>query len=154
VVFLNAYFKANVGPFQSFRQSSTTMTSPLLEFLIFIGLLNTFLLVRFFIYYLILVLIPIALLICTENTFWDISRDGTPNFVELFKKSFTSYVKSGMRERVERDIDVLRNEQGEFLVTKDFKAKFYKFIVDHYLRKFRLTFYLHSTNLTTGTVFA
>jgi hypothetical protein len=110
-----------------------------------------------FIYYAILVLIPIALLICTENTFWDNSRDGTRNFVELFKKSFTSYVKSGMREMVERDIDILRNEQGAsgFSVTEDFKAKFYKFIVDHYLCKFNFNcFYLHSTHLTTGTVFA
>jgi hypothetical protein len=78
-------------------------------------------------------LIPIALLICTENTFWDIS--GAQNFVELFKTSFTSYVESGMRGMVERDIDILRNEQGGFSVTEDFKAKFYKFIVDHYLRK-------------------
>ena len=79
-----------------------------------------------------------------ENTFWDISRDG--NFVELFKKSFTSYVESGMREMVEIDIDILRNEQGEFLVTKDFNANFYNFIVDHYLRKF-YCFYLRSTHL-------
>ena len=59
--------------------------------------------------------------------------------VELFKKSFTLYVKSGMREKTERDIDILlRNERGELLaqVTEDFDAEFYKFIVDHYLRKF------------------
>ena len=53
-----------------------------------------------------------------------------------FKKSFTLYVESGMIEKVEIDLDALRNEQGEFLVTGDFNAKFYKFIVDHYLRKF------------------
>jgi hypothetical protein len=98
------------------------------------------------IYYLILVLIPIALLICTENTFWDISRDGTRNFVELFKKSFTSYVESGMSKMVERDIDILRNKQGEFSVTEDFKAKFYKFIVDHYLCKFQLFQFVLSTS--------
>ena len=34
------------------------------------------------------------------------------------------------------DIDILQNGQGESLLTKDFKAKFYKFIADHYLRKF------------------
>ena len=78
-----------------------------------------------------------------ENTFWDIGRDG--NFVELFEKSLTSYAESGMMEMVEKDIDILRNEQGEILVTKDFNAKFYKFIVDHYLRKF-YHFYLHSTS--------
>jgi hypothetical protein len=43
-----------------------------------------------------------------------------------------------MSKMVERDIDILRNEQGGFSVTKDFKAKFHKFIVDHYLRKFQL----------------
>jgi hypothetical protein len=91
-----------------------------------------------------LVLIPIALLICTENTFWDISGDETQNFVELFKTSFTSYVESGIREMVEREIDILRNEQGGFSVTEDFKAKFYKFIVDHYLRKFQ--FFLSALN--------
>ena len=78
--------------------------------------------------------LPTALLICIENTFWDINEDN--DFVELFKKSFKLYVDSGLREKTEREIEVLRNEQGEFLVTKDFNAKFYKFIVDHYLRKF------------------
>jgi len=34
---------------------------------------------------------------------------------------------------VEKDIDILRNEQGGFSVTEDFCEKFYKFIVDHYL---------------------
>ena len=97
-----------------------------------------------FYYYLILVFIPTALLICTENTLWDINGDG--NFVELFKKSFTLYVESGLREIAERDIDILRNEEGGFSVTKDFKAKFYKFIVDYYLRKFHC-FYSHLTCL-------
>ena len=47
-----------------------------------------------------------------------------------------------MREKTERDIDILlRNGRSELLallaqVTKDFNAEFYKFIVDHYLRKF------------------
>jgi hypothetical protein len=129
-VFLNAHFKAN------YLDQSSTSTH--FYFLIFIGQLNALLLVLFFIYY--LVLIPTALLICTENTFWDISSNG--NFAELFKKSFTSYVESGMEEMVEIDIDVLRNEQGGFSVTKDFEAKFYKFIVDHYLCKFHC-FYFH-----------
>ena len=57
--------------------------------------------------------------------------------MELFKKSFTLYVESGLREMTERDIDILRNEQGGFSVEDwDFIAKFCKFIVDHYLRKF------------------
>ena len=71
--------------------------------------------------------------------------------MKLFKKSFTLYVESGMRVMTERDmIVVLRNELGEISVpvTKDFKAKFYKFIVEHYLRKLHL-FYLHLTNLIT-----
>ena len=72
--------------------------------------------------------------------------DSFGNFVELFKKSFTLYVKSGMREMTERDIDILRNEQGEFSVTKAFKAKFYKFIVDHYLRKFHFFLFALDTS--------
>ena len=104
-----------------------------------------------FIYYPILVFIPTAVLICTENTFWDINEDG--NFVELFKKSFTLYVESGRREIVESDIDILRNEQGRFsLEDSDFNAKFYKFIVEHYLRKF-YCFYLHLTHLIIVFVF-
>jgi len=79
-------------------------------------------------------LIFTALLICTENTFWDrditSTRDSDDIFVESFRKSFTLYVESGMSRMVEIDIDMLRREQG---VTEDFKAKFYKFIVDHYL---------------------
>jgi hypothetical protein len=41
---------------------------------------------------------------------------------------------------VETDIDMLRNEQGDFLVTGDFKAKFHKFIVDHHLSKFHCSY--------------
>ena len=51
-----------------------------------------------------------------------------------------------MREKTERDIDILRSEQGELLVTKDFNAKFYKFIVDHYLRKFLFLFAFNTYN--------
>ena len=100
------------------------------------------------IYCLKIVYIPTALLICMENTSRAITKDW--NFVELFKKSFTSYVENGMSQLVETDIEILRNEHGGFLVTKDFKAKFYKFIVDHYLRKFHC-FLLHLTpwHLTT-----
>jgi len=73
-----------------------------------------------------------ALLICLENTFWNISRD--VNIVESFKKSFSLYVESGMRKKVEAEIDiVLRNEQGGFLVTEDFKAQFHKIIIEHHL---------------------
>ena len=53
-----------------------------------------------------------------------------------------------MREMTERDIDIFRNEQGEFSTTKDFSTRFYKFIIDHYLRKFHF-FYSHSTYLIT-----
>ena len=53
---------------------------------------------------------------------------------------------------VERDIEMLRNEQNEIsALAKGFNAKFYKFIVGHYLSKFHC-FYLHSTHL--NTVFA
>ena len=88
---------------------------------------------------------PTALLICMENTFWNISNDG--NFVELFKKSFTLYVESGMKKKMEAEIDILRNQGGQ-LVTKEFKAKFYKIIIEHYLSGFHC-FYFHLTYLTT-----
>ena len=87
---------------------------------------------------------PTGLLICMENTFWDVN--GGSNIVKLFKKSFTLYVESGMREMTERDIETLINEQGEIL--EDFSPKFSMFIFDHYLRKF-YCFYLHSTHLIT-----
>ena len=69
-----------------------------------------------------------------ENTFWDIEINS--NFVELFKKSFTLYVESGMREMMERDIEVLRNEQGDFLAGPAMVKDFNKFIVDNFLCKF------------------
>ena len=134
MVVLNAYFESSdFDPGPSFTR--TTMTNTYLEFLIFTGQLNAFLLVRLFVYYLIFVFVPTALLICMENTFWNVTKDG--GFVELFEKSFTSYVENGMMQLVETDIDILRDEQGGFSprVTKDFNAKFYKFIVDHFLRK-------------------
>ena len=121
-------------------------------YLIFTGLLNSFLLVWLFIYFLILLLISSGLLICMENTFWNINRDAS-NFVKLFKESFTLYVESGMREMTERDIEMLRNENGEFLdQEEDFNAKFCKFIFDHYLRKFHC-FYLYSTHLITVFIY-
>ena len=98
--------------------------------------------------FIILILIPTGLLICTENTFWNISQHGDVKFLELFKKSFTLYVESGMKEMVEIDIDTLRNEQGEFLEMEDFEAKFFKFITEHYLCKFYLfLFALDASNL-------
>jgi len=73
-----------------------------------------------------------GLLICMENTFWVI--DGHPNFVERFKKSFTVYVESGKREMTESDIEMFRNEGGEISAkARGFRAKFCKFIFDHYL---------------------
>jgi len=85
-------------------------------------------------------LILTALLICMENTFWDISRLQNGKFVELFQNSFMLYVESGMVKMVERDIDILKKKKKEVFVNikdfqdlVDFKAKFYKFIVDHYL---------------------
>ena len=131
VDFLNPYFKGN-----DFGPSPTTMSS----YLIFIGPLNAFLLVTF-IYFLIHFFILTALLICIENTFWDINGDG--NFVEQFKKSFTLYVESGMRDMTERDIEILRNEQNYDLTQSH--GEFYKFIVNHYLRKFHCL-YLHLTS--------
>ena len=52
-----------------------------------------------------------ALLICTENTFWDVGGDG--NFVQSFKKSFTFFVEHGTWEMVKINIDIFGNEQGE-----------------------------------------
>ena len=91
---------------------------------------------------------PTGLLICMENSFWNISRDG--NFVKSFKESFTLYIGSGMRMKAEEAVNILRNEQGgsEHKATDDFKARFYKLITDHYLRKIHC-FYIHSTCLTT-----
>ena len=55
--------------------------------------------------------------------------------MELFKKSFTLYVESGLSKKIEADIDILR-KQGGHLVTKEFKAKFCKIIMEHILCKF------------------
>ena len=67
-----------------------------------------------------------------ENTLWNVNRD--ENFMESFKKSFTLYVESGMREKTEADIqvtDIWKNEwQGNF------KEMFCTFIIEHYLCKF------------------
>ena len=131
MVFLNdAYSNANDSASGSISQID------LQKVLIFTGPLNTFFFCFMTFYQL---FDTTALLICTENTFWKISRDGG-NFVELFKESFTLYVESGMKKTVEIDIDIFRNERDEISVTKDFNAKFYKFIVGHYLCKFQIVF--------------
>ena len=101
----------------------------------------------------ILIFLPTALLICMENTFWESSRLQDCKFVESFQRSFTLYVESGMKEIVEMEIDILRNEQGKFLVTADnFHANFCNFVVGHYLCKFH-SFYLHSTHLSTFSAY-
>ena len=139
--FLNPYFIGLRNGFGLFSKRINT------HHLIFTGLFNAFL--YFFYYFLILVLIPTALLICMENTFWNVNGDS--DFVKLFKKSFELYVKSGRRKMTERDFKILRNEQGEISAqAKDFNGKFYEFIVDHYLRKFHC-FYLHSIHLIVFT---
>ena len=82
-----------------------------------------------------------ALLICMENTFWNISTgDG---FVKLFKKSFALYVESGIKKKTEAGLDLLRKElKGGHPVSKDFEENFYRFILEQYLCKFHY-FYLH-----------
>jgi hypothetical protein len=99
------------------------------------------------------ILMPIALLICLEKSFW--SRKGG-KFTELFKKSFKLYVESGMRKKVEAAINILINEPEEGGCqclkpeTEDFRAKFYMIISEHFLCKIHC-FYLHLTHLTTFT---
>jgi hypothetical protein len=70
--------------------------------------------------------------------------------VDLFKASFTLYVESGMRKKVETAVDIWRNEQGgqpeRVMVTEDFMKKFHKIIIEHYLRTFHCL-NLHSTHL-------
>ena len=91
-------------------------------------------------------LMPTALLICMENTLWSIGGGG--DFVELFKKSFTLYVESGMRKKTEAEIDMLRNVQGWETMDFDARSQFFKFIIECYLCKIHC-FYLHLTHLTT-----
>ena len=66
--------------------------------------------------------------------------------MELFKESFTLYVESGMGKKMEADIDLLGNQDGQ-LVTEKFKAKFYEIVIENYLCKF------HCFNLTLLTTF-
>ena len=87
-----------------------------------------------------------ALLICMENTFWNLSREDG-NFMESFKKSFKFYVRSGMMRKTEADIYTLRNVQGGYQVTKSFKETFYNIITKHYLRKIQI-FNLHWHSFT------
>ena len=84
------------------------------------------------------------------------SRDG--NFVKLFKKSFASYVESGMKKKTEAEIDILRNELEGRLghwtwMTEDSKAKFYKIIIENFLRMFHFKLHFKLTHDLT-TLFA
>ena len=138
---LSSYFKLKLRVQQEFPVSSLFF---------FTGLLNASFPLWLFIY-LNPILMSTAVLICMENTFWNISKDG--NFVKSFKKSFTSYVDSGMRMKAEAEIDILQNVQGGSLYQatnlKDFNPRFCKLIIEHYLRKFHC-FYVHLTHLTTS----
>ena len=140
-VFLKAHFKSNIIS----SITSYLKRSPSRSLAIFTGLLNFSLPVWLFIYF-IPNLMTTALLICMENTFWNVSRDG--NFVELFKNSFTLYVESGMREKMEAEIDMILRNQSQHLATDKFKAKFCKIVIKHCLCKLHC-FFLHLTHLTT-----
>lgn len=140
MVFLHANFKCNDS--NSSSELSVSYLNQDLFFPIFAGLLNVSMLVLFFIY---LTILSTALLLCMENTFWNIDTD--TNFVDLFKTSFTLYVESGIRKEMEVAIDGLRNEQSGWMATKAFKAKFRKIIIEHCLREFH-KFYCFLTHLT------
>ena len=91
--------------------------------------------------------VPTALLICMENTFWSISGDS--NIMDLFKKSFTLYVESGMKRKMEADLDILLlgNQDGHpRLVTKEFKANFCKVIIENssYLQVCKFSLFSYS----------
>ena len=102
---------------------------------------------------------PTALLICLEDTFWytgiQVSMEfhhTRNNFAEFFEESFTFYNESGMREKVEAEIDILTNEQGGSPATmdSDFVKKFYTTIIENFLRKiYSSCFYFQSTRLIT-----
>ena len=150
-VFLNVYYKSeskNSG-LPSFFKFMRREKFPVSSIIFFTGLMNLSFSLLLFIF-LIAFLIPTGLLICMENTFWN-SRLGDDNFVESFKQSFTIYVDSGMRKKVETEIDILRNEQGEsdHPLTEDFRARFPKLVINHYLRKIHC-FNIHLTHLTTS----
>jgi hypothetical protein len=68
-----------------------------------------------------------------ENSFWNHTTDG--NFVDRLNKSFLLYVESGVRKKIEIDIEILTKEQGGRLEPDDFQTKLHKIILDHYLRK-------------------
>ena len=111
----------------------------------FTGLFNAFLSVWIFIHF--PFLMPTVLLICMENTFWNINGNHD-NFVDLFKESFKLYVESGTRMKVEAPINILRNERGHaggrlLISSEEFKAKFYTLITEHLLRKFYCFFVLY-----------
>ena len=137
--FLHGSFKSN-DVVSSLTSSYLKQNSSLP---IYTGALNASL--RLCLYYgFSLILSSSALLICMENTFWNIRTD--VNFVDLFKTSFMLYVESGMRKKMEAAIDILRNEQGGSPVIEDFKEWFFKIIIEHYLRKFHCS-HLHLTHL-------
>ena len=64
-------------------------------------------------------------------------RDG--DFVKSFKKSFILYVESGMSKKTEAAI--LRFLEDGLTARKDFKADFYKFVTEHYLRELFVSIY-------------
>ena len=97
--------------------------------------------------FLISILIPTALLICIENTFWTPIIRKNLKFLDLFKQSFTFYVESRTKEMAEAEIDILCDQLKGGQVTEEFKAMFCKIVIEHLLCRFHC-FYLHSTYLT------
>ena len=73
--------------------------------------------------------------------------------MKLFKKSFALYVESGIKKKTEAGLDILRKElkgaRGHSVtVSKDFKEKFYMFIMEQYLREFHCFYIFFALDLT------
>ena len=145
MLFLKTYFESNDSGLSSTINPLTKFGKQKSSLIFFTGLLNSSLPVWLFI----LLWSPraIALLICMENTFWNIGSDG--NFVKLFKKSFTLYVKSGTREKVEADIEKLGypGRYWEATELEEYKGNFFKIIIEHNLCRFQfLLFAINTSN--------
>ena len=141
-IFLNSYYKSKNSGLSSYFKLKQKQDFPVSSFVFFTGLLNASFSLLIFIY-LIPILMPTALLICMENTFWS-NLDG--NFLESFKESFTLYIDGGMRMKAEVEANILEGK-SEHLGTKEFEKRFCKLITDHYLCKIHC-FFIHSTLLT------
>jgi len=73
-----------------------------------------------------------AILICLENSFWNQSK--TVTFIDSFQKAFKLYTQTGVREKAETSLKLLKDYPSQYSSTSEpFKSALFTTLLQHRL---------------------